>query len=78
SLRGWHYADRQGRMKLEFVDRTRVFVTDARGQTAAGTYTEEKDGRVVVTLPGQSVVLTREGRRLLGGPVELRRFEPTG
>ena len=75
AMRGRHYADRAGRIKMEFVDRTRVFVTAPDGQTAAGTYTEEKDGRVVVTLPNTSMVLTREGRRLNGGPVELRRVD---
>ncbi len=75
AMRGRHYADRAGRIKMEFVDRTRVFVTAPDGQTAAGTYTEEKDGRVVVTLPNTSMVLTREGRRLTGGPVELRRVD---
>ena len=75
AMRGRHYADRAGRIKMEFVDRTRVFVTAPDGQTAAGTYSEEKDGRVVVTLPNTSMVLTREGRRLTGGPVELRRVE---
>src|SRR5690606_13746546 len=74
ALRGRHYADRHGQVKLEFVDRTRIFMTMPDGQTAAGTYTEEKDGRVVVTLPDSSTVLTRTGRRLTGGPVELRRI----
>jgi len=76
SMRGRHYADRAGRIKMEFVDRTRVFVIAPEGQTAAGTYTEEKDGRVVVTLPNTSMVLTREGRRLTGGPAEFRRVDP--
>ncbi len=75
-LRGRHYADPKIGMKLEFVDRERVFVTTPDGQTAAGTYTEEKDGRVVITLPGSSTVLTREGGRLIGGPIALRRVEP--
>lgn len=57
---------------LEFVDRTRVFLKTG-GQTAAGTYTEERDGRVVVTVNNQSMVLTREGRKLVGGPTDFRR-----
>lgn len=58
---------------FEFVDRTRVFVKSPLGQTLAGTYTEERDGRIVVTLNNESMVLSREGRRLVGGPVVLRR-----
>ncbi|MFN7022697.1 MAG: RusA family crossover junction endodeoxyribonuclease, partial [Phycisphaerales bacterium] len=48
---------------FEFVDRTRVFVKSPLGQTLAGTYTEERDGRIVVTLNNESMVLSREGRR---------------
>jgi hypothetical protein len=65
SLRGRTYESPAG-FALEFVDRTRVFFKQG-GQTAAGTYTEEGDGRVVVTVNNQSMVLTREGRKLTGG-----------
>jgi hypothetical protein len=58
---------------FEFVDRTRVFVKSPLGQTLAGTYAEERDGRVVVTLNNESLVLAREGRRLVGGPATLTR-----
>jgi hypothetical protein len=57
---------------LEFVDHTRVFLKMG-SDTAAGTYTEERDGRVVVTINNNATVLTREGRRLLGGPVVFTR-----
>lgn len=70
SVRGRIY-ERQG-MTLEFVDRTRVFVKEGPW-TLAGTYTEESGGRIVVTVDGRSVVLTREGNRLVGGPGKLTR-----
>ncbi|WP_144185936.1 hypothetical protein [Elioraea rosea] len=72
SLRGRVYDSPAG-FSLEFVDRTRVFLKQGNGQTAAGTYTEEDDGRVVVSINGQSMVLTREGRTLAGGPTVFRR-----
>ena len=71
SLRGRIY-EGDG-VAFEFVDRTRVFVKSPLGQTLAGTYTEERDGRVVVTLNAESVVLAREGKRLVGGPIMLTR-----
>jgi hypothetical protein len=71
SLRGRIYESNAG-FSLEFVDRTRVFFKQG-GQTAAGTYTEEGDGRVVVTVNNQSMVLAREGRKLTGGPTDFTR-----
>ncbi|WP_291297651.1 hypothetical protein [Elioraea sp.] len=71
SLRGRTYESQAG-LALEFVDRTRVFFKTG-GQTAGGTYTEERDGRVTVTVNNQSMVLTREGRVLTGGPTDFRR-----
>jgi hypothetical protein len=71
SLRGRTYESQMG-FGLEFVDRTRVFFKQG-GQTAAGTYTEQSDGRVVVTVNNQSMVLTREGRKLIGGPTDFTR-----
>jgi hypothetical protein len=71
SLRGRVYESRGG-FSLEFVDRTRVFFKQGQ-QTAAGTYTEEADGRVVVTVNNQSMVLAREGRKLTGGPTDFTR-----
>lgn len=64
-LRGRIYASQSGRAKLEFVDATRVFASQG-GATAAGTYTEEKDGRVVLAVNQQSWVMSREGRQLTG------------
>ncbi len=76
SMRGRVYADASGRLKLEFVDRKRVFITQPGGQTIAGTYEEEGDSRVLVTAaPNPTMVLTREGKQLLGGPRPLRRVE---
>ncbi len=72
SLRGRTYESAAG-FSLEFVDRTRVFFKHGGGQTAAGTYTEEGDGRVVVTVNNQSMVLAREGRKLTGGPTDFTR-----
>ncbi|WP_333673360.1 hypothetical protein [Elioraea tepidiphila] len=71
SLRGRVY-EGDG-VSFEFVDRTRVFVKSVLGHTLAGSYTEERDGRVVVTLNAESVVLAREGKRLVGGPTLLTR-----
>jgi hypothetical protein len=71
SLRGRIY-EGDG-VAFEFVDRTRVFVKSPLGQTLAGTYAEERDGRVVVTLNNESLVLAREGKRLVGGPTLLTR-----
>jgi hypothetical protein len=67
SLQGRIYEAASGMLKLEFVDRNRVFASQSGGQATAGTYTEEKDGRVVVTLNQQSSVWSREGRQLKGG-----------
>jgi hypothetical protein len=65
AMRGRIYETADKTHRFEFVDRTRVFIHEP-GHTAAGAYTEEKDGRVTVTVNGESTVLTREGRRLLG------------
>lgn len=60
-------------VELEFLDRTRVVMKVGGGQAVTGTYTEERDGRVIVTMNNQALVLAREGRTLTGGPVSLRR-----
>src|SRR5690606_16606509 len=65
SLKGRVYQADDGDAKLEFVDKERVFASIG-GQTAAGTYTQEKDGRIVLTVNGQSQVVQREGRRIVG------------
>ncbi|WP_372624937.1 hypothetical protein [Falsiroseomonas sp.] len=72
-LRGRIYEGPQ--VKLEFLDATRVIVTEPGAPPEAGTYTEEPDGRVIVTAGGRSVVMTREGRRLIAGPLEARRVK---
>jgi hypothetical protein len=63
------------RVKLEFFDATRMVITEPGAPPEAGTYTEEPDGRVIVTAGGRSVVMTREGRRLTAGPLEARRVK---
>lgn len=72
AMRGRVYETGDKAHRFEFVDRTRVFVHEP-GHTAAGTYTEEKDGRIVVTVNGESTVLTREGRRLNGWHTQVSR-----
>jgi hypothetical protein len=71
SMRGRVYQG--GGVELEFLDRTRVVMKMGGGQAVTGTYTEERDGRVIVTMNNQALVLTREGRTLTGGPVTFRR-----
>jgi len=66
------YQSDNGHLKLEFVDDERVFASTG-GQTVAGTYTQEKDGRIVLTLDGQSKVVNREGRRIEGWMASLLR-----
>ncbi|MCO5119289.1 MAG: hypothetical protein M9951_06600 [Burkholderiaceae bacterium] len=68
------YQSDNGQTKLEFVDDDRVFAT-AHGQTVAGTYTQEKDGRIVLTLDGQSRVVKREGQRIKGWTTPLLRVK---
>jgi hypothetical protein len=74
-LSGRAYADRGGSTRLEFEDDGRVFVSSAGSQTIVASYEEEDDTRVLVTLPQGTVVFTREGRWLVGGPVQLRRVD---
>jgi hypothetical protein len=71
SLRGRIYEGPM--MKLEFIDRSRVIATVLINPPAAGTYTEESDGRVIVEVNSQSMVFTREGRRLVAGPIAVTR-----
>ena len=73
-LQGRIYASASGRAKLEFVDGTRVFATQGSA-TAAGTYTEEKDGRVVLAVNQQSWVMNRVGRQLTGWAEPLTRIK---
>jgi hypothetical protein len=61
--------------RLEFLDGKRVVVTPPGEAPEAGTYGEEADGRVIVTAAGRSIVMTREGRRLVAGPIVVRRVK---
>jgi hypothetical protein len=62
-------------VKIEFLDRTRVVLTAPGAPPVPGTYTEEADGRVSITAGPMSMVMTREGKRLVAGPVEVRRVQ---
>jgi hypothetical protein len=64
-------ADETPALSVEFVDGTRVLVKNRAGQTMAGTCAKQADGRVVVTPQGRASVFTREGRRLVNGPMRL-------
>jgi len=75
SLSGRSYADRSGSTKLEFSDDGRAYFTQAGGQTIVAPYEEEDELRVLVTLPQATVVFTREGRWLVGGPLQLQRAD---
>src|SRR3546814_12150492 len=75
SLDGRTYADRSGSTKLEFDDDGRAYFTQAGGQTIVAPYEEDGETRVLVTLPQATVVFTREGRWLVGGPLQLQRTE---
>ncbi|HEY9548400.1 MAG TPA: hypothetical protein VIR45_02775, partial [Kiloniellaceae bacterium] len=74
-LDGRSYADRSGSTKLEFGDDGKAYFTQAGGQTIVAPYEEEDELRVLVTLPQATVVFTREGRWLVGGPLQLRRMD---
>ncbi|WP_137177756.1 hypothetical protein [Roseomonas sp. AR75] len=62
-------------VKIEFLDRTRVVLTAPGAPPVPGTYTEEADGRFSITAGPMSMVMTREGKRLVAGPVEVRRVQ---
>ena len=64
-----------GSTKLEFADGGRAYVTAAGGQTLVAPYEEEGETRVLVTMPQGTVVFTREGRWLVGGPLQLQRVD---
>lgn len=74
-LDGRTYMDRSGTTKLEFSDGGRAYFTDPSGQTIVAPYEEEGETRVLVTLPQATVVFTREGRWLVGGPLQLQRID---
>ncbi|MEX2618063.1 MAG: hypothetical protein WD767_18400 [Alphaproteobacteria bacterium] len=75
SLGGRRYADRSGATTLEFGDDGKAYFTQAGGQTIVAPYEEDGELRVLVTLPQATVVFTREGRWLVGGPVQLQRMD---
>ncbi|MDP3417108.1 hypothetical protein [Falsiroseomonas sp.] len=73
-LAGRLYATADGAMRLEFLDASRVLVTQQATQmTFAGSYEEIAGERLILTLPDANVVLRREGRRLDGGALVLLR-----
>lgn len=72
-LRGRIYENEE--LRLEFVAGGRVVVTLPGAPPAGGTYTEDQDGRVFLEVNGQSLVFTREGRRLVAGPMLLARMQ---
>ena len=74
-LSGRRYAGRSGSPRLEFGDGGKAYFTQADGQTIVAPYEEEGEARVLVTLPQATVVLTREGRWLVGGPLQLQRTD---
>ena len=76
-LSGRSYADRSGSTTLEFGDDGKAYFTQAGGQTIVAPYEEEDELRVLVTLPQATVVFTREGRWLVGGPLQLQRIDTT-
>lgn len=61
--------------KVEFIDASRVIATAGGAPPTAGTYEEIGDGRVIVTVNNEPLVFTREGARLISGPIQLRRVE---
>ncbi|NKC33739.1 hypothetical protein [Falsiroseomonas selenitidurans] len=72
SLIGRRYRSRE--LELEFLDATRVLATDAnRNVTVAGRYEEIAGNRIIVTLPDQNFVVTRDGPRLSGGRLVFER-----
>jgi hypothetical protein len=74
-LRGRVYADRAGTTKLEFGDDGKAYYTAVNSQTLVTPYEEESETRVLVTMPQGIVVFTREGRWLVGGPLQLQRLD---
>ena len=59
---------------IEFIDESRVVATkDARAPTV-GTYEELADGRVIITVNNEAMVFSREGARLISGPIRLHRL----
>ena len=75
SLEDRVYVTRDGSVKVEFRDDDEAYVTDGSGQTQAVAYEEVGDEQVKLALPQATIVLTREGRWLVGGPLQLQRID---
>lgn len=74
SLEDRVYMTRDRSMKVEFRD-DEAYVTDASGQTLVVAYEEVDDAQVKMALPQATILLTREGRWLVGGPLQLQRID---
>ena len=61
---------------IEFIGESRVIVTVGSNPPAAGTYEELSDGRVIISFGGESKVFSREGARLISGPIRVHRVRP--
>lgn len=61
--------------KVEFIDATRVIATAGPNPPTAGTYEEIDGGRVIVSVNNDAIVFTREGARLVSGPIVLHRMQ---
>jgi hypothetical protein len=59
--------------KVEFIDAMRVIATAGPNPPTAGTYEEIDGGRVIVSVNNDAIVFTREGARLVSGPIVLHR-----
>jgi len=75
SLEDRIYTTRDRSMKVEFRDDDEAHVTDASGQTLVIAYEEVGDAEVKLALPQATILLTREGRWLVGGPLQLQRID---
>jgi hypothetical protein len=71
-MTGAVFMDPQVGAKLEFRNKTRVYVTVFRDQTSEGEY-EIDDNKIIVRLPGNNTVFNRDGAWLRGGGLNLKR-----
>lgn len=69
------YTSRDGALKVEFVDDDKAHVTVSGAPTLAVDYEELGETQVQIGMPQGDVVLTREGRWLVGGPWQLMRIQ---
>ncbi len=75
ALEGRVYATRDRALKVEFRDDDEAYVTEPSGQTVVAAYEEVGDEEVKLALPQATLVLKREGRWLVGGPLQLQRTD---